>query len=551
MALFSFMRRKKKVALLISLPQREEFLSCRPNVEDSLDQLQKLGVDVAEEITPSLLARAANYDVLIIVAHYAPECDALELASGMMPVGEFVSSLPMDFRGVLDFSSCYSAASAQAIKQRCPDCHVQGALRQITLTFRMAIYPTVIKLYLENGKKDTNYHDVFTEVMTAAGTILQGPSSGQGQESQENRVVKLGGHESSVYAPSQVERGQPFLVQVFFHKDKDSDAVMLTAQRLDPGTGLMETQILPVKLKMRDKITVNIQALGIDSRDVDIDSDTKSAFWMGAAVNVKFAVTVNEDFEGQYLMLKLLMEVNRDPVGECIFRMKITDKVSNEPVAIAITPYDKNAERGCAKKELRQTLQMQKEKLDKMDVSSMTHNQQLQHEANLDLCNRCLELMDHKEFQGERDIKKVFISSTSDLKAYREIARKKVEAAHMFPEMYENWVQSGLSPRDVCCQKVLESDVLLVILGSRYGYIEPSWNMSMTEIEYQTALSAGKKILAFIISIQQNDDDSLEMDTMRQRDFINKVKQSRILKIVTDEMTFADSASHDLLTYNK
>lgn len=552
MTSFSVTRHKKSVALLVSLPQRKEFIQCRPNVMDCIDQLRQLGVYVCEEITSAQLSNANQFDAFIVIAHYEPSFDALELNTGFMPIAEFVNALPSDFQGVLDFSSCYSASAVEAIKRHCPQCHVQGALLQATLTFRLAIYPTVVRLFTSNT--NMGYHEAYKEVMNLAGQLLEENRDSQRELNKTHNPVKLGAHESSVFAPSQVERLKPFMVQVFFHKDSEEDTVQLTAQRLDPDTGLMETQQLPVKLKLRDKITVNLQVeAGIEANKVNIDAQTKSVFWMGKAVSVKFAVTIGQDYSEVSLLCKIMMEVNREPVGECMFRTMVKETIEGvcQPVEVSLKPYDKEREKQSAKSKLRQTLLKQKEKLALANTEGMTDEQRRHLRANQQLCDRCLQLMDDESYKGGQNIKRVFISSTSDLTPYREIARRKVEAAHMFPEMYEDWVQSGLSPRDVCCQKVLESDILLVILGSRYGYVEPSWNMSMTEIEYQTALSAGKIILAFILSLNQDDSDSSDIQAKRQKQFISKIKQSRILKIVTDETTFADSASHDLLTHKE
>ena len=544
MNLFSFLQHKRKVALCISLPKKQEFTQCQSNVDGCLSQLRQLGVDVSTNVTPQMLCKASAYDVFIVIAHYEPTADALELSGGMMPISQFVNSLPANFHGVLDFSSCYSASAVEAIKRRCPSCHVQGALRQATLAFRLALYPTVIKLYL--NEQEMEYHEAYKIVMKMAESML---SDNDDKKLQSGAPVKLGGQVSSIFAPAQVERGQPFLVQVFFCKDKDSDTAQLTAQRLDPHTGLMETQMLPVKLKLRDRLTVNLQVLGSNASMVSIDADTKSAFWMGTPVSVKFGVTISDSFSSNSFLCKIMMEVNREPVGESMFTIQVAEQVSTQETAeIILKSFDKEQEKRQAGENLRQTLLAQQKQLMQTDRSHLSPDQQEQLTANLQLCERCLQLMDEKSYCGGQSIKRVFISSTSDLASYREIARRKVEAAHMFPEMYEDWMQSGLSPRDVCCQKVLESDILLVILGQRYGFIEPSWNMSMTEIEYQTALTAGKTILAFILN-EENNQGQADDSSLRQQHFINKVKRSRILKIVTDETSFADSASHDLLNH--
>lgn len=95
---------------------------------------------------------------------------------------------------------------------------------------------------------------------------------------------------------------------------------------------------------------------------------------------------------------------------------------------------------------------------------------------------------------------KLFLGSTfEDLKFHRE---KAIEALRRYLcriEAMELWEAKPDDPLAVCLNRVLESDVYICVLAFRYGSIAPS-GKSFTQMEYEAALSAGKKILVFMMA---------------------------------------------------
>ena len=131
------------------------------------------------------------------------------------------------------------------------------------------------------------------------------------------------------------------------------------------------------------------------------------------------------------------------------------------------------------------------------------------------------------------------------MKPYRDIVRQEIEVCGMYPEMYENWPQSAATPRDECCMRVIESDILLCILGSRYGFVDEEMDTSMTEIEYRTALGAGKTILVYIIEPLNKTDEPPHL-AERQKKLIEEIRDTRILKFFSDEETLAKDTVRNL-----
>ena len=94
----------------------------------------------------------------------------------------------------------------------------------------------------------------------------------------------------------------------------------------------------------------------------------------------------------------------------------------------------------------------------------------------------------------------VFVSSTYvDLKAERQAAVYAILNAGHIPAGMEFFTAGDQSQMEVLQQWIDESEVFLLILGSRYGSIEPETEKSYTHLEYEYALSKNKPLFACVI----------------------------------------------------
>ena len=543
----SFLRHNRisrRILFLISLPRREEFASCSKAVEDCISELEALGVDVRTDITFDLLSTANQYDIIISVTHYNLANGCMELADRDMPIDDYIDSLAADFNGIIDLSSCYSAMVVDKVKERCPNCHVLGAVRQVSLELRLSMYPSIIRIINENN--EISYYDAYQQVLKVSTAFIADNNNNNNTNSDQYQGATKLGDQSSIFSPAVVRRGEPYFVQVFFHKNKESDNVVLSAKRLDPATQKEMTILLPIRLKRRDRIEADFVIIGKDYEKIDIDQATKSIIWMNATASIQFCVTVAEDFFPSQFKCRVKIEVNRQPVGECYFTTQVNNyrfsynNVSN----VELVPYDIKQEREKATKALLSKLNRRLVQLDKKLSEAKEEESKSRIESERKLCQKCINLVSVYQVAPYNQPKKVFVSSTSDMAQFREIMRKIAKDNHLSPNMYEDWVQMGISPHEACCYEVLRSDAVICILGPRYGHINSSWDMSMTEIEYNTALSSGKPILVFIYA--PNGFEQFPKMEMRQQAFINQVRSSRILKIVSDENMFNKSVRKDL-----
>lgn len=95
----------------------------------------------------------------------------------------------------------------------------------------------------------------------------------------------------------------------------------------------------------------------------------------------------------------------------------------------------------------------------------------------------------------------VFVSSTyTDLRDERQAAVEAILSAGHIPAGMEPFAAGDESQMEVIKQWIDESDVYLLILGGRYGSIEPVSGKSYIQLEYEYALEKGKPFFACVIS---------------------------------------------------
>ena len=95
----------------------------------------------------------------------------------------------------------------------------------------------------------------------------------------------------------------------------------------------------------------------------------------------------------------------------------------------------------------------------------------------------------------------VFISSTyKDLRDERQAAVEAVLLSRHIPAGMELFSAGDASQLEVIKEWIRESDVYMLILGARYGSLEPISNIGYTEIEYDLAVGLGKPHFAVVLS---------------------------------------------------
>jgi hypothetical protein len=125
----------------------------------------------------------------------------------------------------------------------------------------------------------------------------------------------------------------------------------------------------------------------------------------------------------------------------------------------------------------------------------------------------------------------VFVSSTySDLRDERQAAVEAILTAGHIPAGMELFAAGDESQMDVIKRWIDESDVYLLVLGGRYGSIEPKSQKSYIHLEYEYALATGKPLFSVVIEDSHLNEKikSLGRDAL-EGDYPQKLKEFREL----------------------
>ena len=118
---------------------------------------------------------------------------------------------------------------------------------------------------------------------------------------------------------------------------------------------------------------------------------------------------------------------------------------------------------------------------------------------------------------------RAFVSSTfRDLKDHREAVYVALRRLGHQSVAMEQWVASDQAPLDRSLEAVRDSDVVVLIVAWRYGWIPPGQRYSTTELELRTAREAAIPCLIFVVPDDAPwpqtdvDDDSTNIRRFRQ-----------------------------------
>jgi hypothetical protein len=94
---------------------------------------------------------------------------------------------------------------------------------------------------------------------------------------------------------------------------------------------------------------------------------------------------------------------------------------------------------------------------------------------------------------------RIYISSTyKDLIEERSVVQEAILQCDHHPVGMESDVASEQRPIEVCLERLRQCQIYIGIIAWRYGFIEPRYGKSMTELEYDTAGEAGLPCLMFL-----------------------------------------------------
>lgn len=153
---------------------------------------------------------------------------------------------------------------------------------------------------------------------------------------------------------------------------------------------------------------------------------------------------------------------------------------------------------------------------------------------------------DHRRYQ-------VFVSSTFlDLRDQRQAVTAALLECDAFPSGMELFPAADDDAWTLIKKVIDECDYYLLVIGGKYGSIDPLENMSYTQMEYEYAVSQGKPVMAFLhgdpgsLAVRESE---VEADRREKLDaFRDKVKAEKHVKYWTNAEGLAGQVA---LSFNK
>jgi hypothetical protein len=144
----------------------------------------------------------------------------------------------------------------------------------------------------------------------------------------------------------------------------------------------------------------------------------------------------------------------------------------------------------------------------------------------------------------------VFVSSTYlDLQSERQAAVQAILEAGHIPAGMELFGSGDESQKDVIKRWIDESDIYMLILGNRYGSLQPGSKKSYTQWEYEYAVSKKMPYFAIVISDEASLRRKVEHDLVKEWRAFRKLVTSRVVEFWNDERDIQIKIFKKLGTY--
>lgn len=318
------------------------FSSTARKTELAVKELRKRNVRIIHIESTDDLKDAFSYDNIIITTHHHRASRALDFYGTIVPEEELVRSIPKDYKGTVDLSSCNSADFQLKCKLRAPLCTFIAVGATSSLELRLSLYRLVVRYLLKHN--NATYLEALR--LTAKEIIRR-------QNTSENNRVLLGGQMkqpatddsaqtpdyvcSSVFAPSEVRRSSHLLVQVFLHSDSETGHVANLATGADKAAERRDTSVLHLHLAPGDKIDVELYVYG----ESCLQHSRKSIVWQGALCKCSFCYFVPSDIPVNDLFCEINLHANGLLVGNMSFITQIVAHPQFQNTEVTSCTYKK------------------------------------------------------------------------------------------------------------------------------------------------------------------------------------------------------------------
>jgi hypothetical protein len=166
----------------------------------------------------------------------------------------------------------------------------------------------------------------FSGLVASGGVVAALPIDAGSEEVIEEDVIEED-VSSSVFAPRQASPGSSFLVQVYAHlPGEETTTLKQKAGQVDPAAEQAGGDLLEKKVRRGATLMFTLSMNGLE-----IDKPQQSRPWQGRTTGVQFGVTVPKGFAPCSLYGRIVISVDRLPIGDFAFAFKVVAQPTAEP----------------------------------------------------------------------------------------------------------------------------------------------------------------------------------------------------------------------------
>lgn len=144
---------------------------------------------------------------------------------------------------------------------------------------------------------------------------------------------------SSVFAPAEVNKNSHLLVQLYFHKVKETERVKGLAKESQKNAERRDYILLESNLKEGNKVDITLNIYG----NTLLRSEKKSIVWRGVIAKCSFDYFIPENININDLLCVAILSVDNAQVGELRFVTRIVEQLSssNDHAEVFARHYEK------------------------------------------------------------------------------------------------------------------------------------------------------------------------------------------------------------------
>lgn len=318
------------------------------NIQDTIRFLKEKGVQIVPFESLKDFENSFSYENIIITAHRPANKPLLETMGDFLSIDRFIEAIPVDNKGFIDISSCYSSSFLAKCKLKAPNTIFIAANTESSVNLRLFLYrhtvdymsKHVAENYIDSlriiikrmlAEKSANIEsnaDVFLGEKGSLPNITYEPS------------VRNDGKEvlCSIFSPQEIKLDNHLIIQVFVHTCKENELIESLARESDRNATRRDYTPLQITPHRGDRLKIEMLVMGGGRM---LLNSSKTIIWNETTLKVSFGCHIPVDIDCNELYNECNVYIGDVLIGDMRFVTKIVDAPRNTYSKIISRKFEK------------------------------------------------------------------------------------------------------------------------------------------------------------------------------------------------------------------